>query len=224
MGLTMVPVGTGAALVASGALMYAASWQRWAGACPWGQDQDTVACTVRQDHLYDFLLPTEPWRPVGSAAELAGASLLVLALALPFLTTAVAGRRPGAPAVAALLVSTLAVVDVGVATLRSGLTGEVVGPVGDDLSLWLWLCLPLGVLAVLAVRGRGWARVGAILLVLGAPLVAAFSYGLGSFDTAPWWEAVSGILTGAGGICVLAAAVRRPGRRRERAPEPVVAR
>ena len=125
---------------------------------------------------------------------------------------------------AALLVSTLAVVDVGVATLRSGLIGRVVGPVSNDLALWLWLCLPLGVFAVLTVRGRGWARAAAILLVLGTPLVAAFSYALGSFDTAPWWEAVSGILTGAGGLCVLAASVRRPGRRRERASEPVVAR
>ncbi|KQV69709.1 hypothetical protein ASC64_07710 [Nocardioides sp. Root122] len=224
MGLLLVRVWTGAALVASGTLMYAASWQRWAGACLWGQDQDTFACNRRQDHLYDFLLPTEPWQPVGSAAELAGVSLIVLALALPFLATAVGGHRPGAAAATALLLSTLAVADVGVATLRSGLAGEVVGPVSADLALWLWLFVPLGLFVVLAVRGRGWARAGAILLVLGSPLVAAFSYALGSFDTAPWWEAVSGVLTGAGGLCVLTAAVRRPGRRREHAPEPLVAR
>jgi hypothetical protein len=224
MALTRVRIWTAATLVASGALLYAASWQRWSGACRWTQDHDTFACDVRQDHLYDFLLPAEPWRPVGDAAELAGASLLVLALALPLLATAVTGRRPGALAAAALLASTLAVVDVGVATLRSGLTGTVVRPVTDDLALWLWLFVPVAVLVALAVRGRGWARAGAILLVLGAPLVAAFSYAIGPFDAAPWWEAISGLLTAAGGLCVLMAAVGRPERRREQVARPVVAR
>ena len=223
MGLTLARLWTAAMLLASGALLYAASWQRWAGACRWGQDHDTFACNVRQDHLFDFLPPAEPWQPVGHAAELAGASLLVLALALPLLRTALTGRRPGAVAVTALLAATLAVIDVGVATLRSGLAEEVVDPVSDDLAFWLWLFVPLGLFVELSVRCRGWARVAALFLVLGAPLVGAFSYALGSFDTAPWWEAISGILTGAGGVCVLAVAARRPQRRRERAPRPLVA-
>jgi len=223
MGLTLVRIWTAAALVASGALLYAASWQRWAGPCPWGSS-DSFDCNIRQDHLYDFLPPADPWEPVGRAAELAGASLLVLALALPFLTTALTGRRPGAVSVTALLVSTLAVVDMGVATLRSGLDGAVVGPVSDDLALWVWLLVPLGVYVELAVRCHGAARVTAILLVLGAPLVAAFSYALGPFDANPWWEATSGILTGAGGVCLLVVLVRHPERRRERARQPVVAR
>lgn len=217
MSLRLVRVWTALALVASGALMFVASWQRWAGPCPWGEDFDTFACTLRQDHLYDFLFPAEPWRPVGHAAELAGASLIVLALVLPLMTVALTARRPGALTGASLLVGTLAVLDVGAATLRSGLDGEAVRPVTDDLAFWLWLFVPLGLFVHGSVHGRGWARVAALLLILGAPVVAAFSYAIGSFDAAPWWEAICGIFTGAGGLCLLAAAVVRAGRRGERA-------
>jgi hypothetical protein len=222
-GLVLLRVWTAAALVASGALMYVASWQRWAGPCPWGEDFDTVACNLRQDHLYDFIMPVEPWRAVGDAAELAGASLLALALALPVLPLAIRGRRPGALTVAALLAGTLAVADIGTATLRSGLAGEAVRPLTDDLAFWLWLFVPLGLFVHGSVHGRGWARLAALLLVLGAPVVAAFSYAIGSFDAAPWWEAISGIFTAAGGVCVLVAAVRRRESRRGTATQPAVA-
>ena len=76
-------------LGASGALMYAASWQRWAGACPWG-DSDGKLCTLRQDHLYDFLPPSARWSP-WAAGQLAGCSLLVLAVA--YLAAAVGPHR-----------------------------------------------------------------------------------------------------------------------------------
>ncbi len=68
--------GAGLLLVVAGALMGTASWQRWSDACPWGAG-DTRRCDIRQDHRYDFLAPTTGWEPVGSAAELAGLSLLV---------------------------------------------------------------------------------------------------------------------------------------------------
>ena len=79
---------------ASGALMYTASWQRWAGACRWG-DAESNRCLSRQDHLYDFVAPTGPWEPVGDAAQLAGWSLLFLAFAFDLLPWALTGRRPG---------------------------------------------------------------------------------------------------------------------------------
>ena len=85
---------SGLALVASGALMCAASVQRWAGACTWGQ-RDATTCLSRQDHLYDFIAPAAPWAPVGAAAMLAGWSLLLLALAFLPLPQAVSRRRPG---------------------------------------------------------------------------------------------------------------------------------
>ena len=54
MALRILRVCVGLSLMVSGALMYAASWQRWAGACPWGTDPDRE-CDVHMDHLYDFL-------------------------------------------------------------------------------------------------------------------------------------------------------------------------
>ena len=203
-----------AALVASGGLMVAASWQRWAAACPWSADWETRACEVRMDHRYDFLPPVEPWAPVGATAQLAGASLLVLAVALLLLPRASTGRTPAPAAGVAVAVTALAVVDVGVATLRSGLEGAAVGPVAGSLSTWLWLLLAPAVLAFLAPLLRGWSGLtAAVLLVLASPLVAAFSYAIGSFDARPWWEAVSGALTVTAGLCLLAGEVRRPSSR-----------
>ena len=91
----MLRVLTGIGLGGAGALMFAASWQRWAGACT-GPSGSARACEVREDHLYDFLPPLEPWEPTGSAAELGGLSLLVFALVLPLLPWALTARRPGA--------------------------------------------------------------------------------------------------------------------------------
>jgi len=197
-------------LAASGGLMYAASWQRWSGACPWGNDPDTRGCDQLMDHLYDFLPPAEPWEPVGRAAELAGGSLLVLAVALLVLPWALAGSRPGLATVVPLSVCALAVTDVGAATLRSGLAGTVVHPVSGAVATWLWLLALPVIISWLGVVSRGWAAASAVLLVLSSPLVAAFSYAIGSFDANPWYEAVSGVFVAGAGACLLAGAVRRP--------------
>lgn len=219
MGVAVARVWAAAALVASGALMYAASWQRWSAACPWGASESR-ACTVRQDHLYDFILPTEPWQPIGTAAQLAGASLVLGALALPGLAiTMRPRRRPGPVMVLAVVVAVLATTDVGVATWRSGHHGVAVPPLTDDLALSLWLLAPFGLLVWLGVaawwgeRARARAAIAIGLLLLGSPLVAAFSYAIGSFDANPWWEATMGVFTAAGGGGVLLTGLRRPARR-----------
>ena len=206
MALRVLRVGVGVLLAASGALMYAASWQRWAGACPWG-DVDGALCTIRQDHLYDFVAPTAPWEPVGDAAQLAGWSLLVLALAYVLLPWALTGRRPGVVSAAALVGAVLALGAVGVATLRSGLAGSVVPPISNDLALYVWIFVPPALLVRFAVAARGWTLAATIWLVLATPLVAAFSYAVGPYDAQPWWEAISGLLTATAGLCLLGAAV-----------------
>ena len=214
MGLRILRVCVALTLMVSGALMYAASRQRWSGACPWGNDPDTRACDLRMDHLYDFLPPAEPWEPAGIAPELAGASLLIFAVALAALPWALAGRRPGSGTVLALVVCLLAVIDVGVAVLRSGLDDTVVHPFGDGLTMWLWILVLPVFISWLAFTSRGWAAAAAVLLVLASPLVAAFTYAIGSFDAAPWYEAISGgLMAGAGG-CLLVEAARRSTRRR----------
>ena len=197
--------GVSALLGLSGALMVAASWQRWAGACPWGGTRGG-ACEVVQDDRYEFVAPSAPWEPIGDAAQLAGWSLLVLALAFAVLPWALSGRRPGAYAAAAAVVATAAMVSVGVATLRSGLSGSAVDPFGGDTARRLWAMLPPVLLIRWAVTARGGpATSAAVLLLLASPLVAAFSYALGPYDAAPWWEAISGSLTAAAGACLLTA-------------------
>lgn len=202
--LRIARVWSGLLLAVSGCLMYAASSQRWSGACAWGQDEGTL-CNRLQDHRYDIVLPGEPWEPVGVAAELAGCSLLALGLAFLALAPALTGRRPHLVTVVASAVVSLSLVDVGLATLRSGISGVVVRPLSGDLGVTgFLLALPV-LLVVLAVQSRGWARAAAVLLFLATPVVAAFSYAVGSYDANPWWEAVSGILTAAGGACLLVA-------------------
>lgn len=211
MGLRVMRVGAGLLLVASGALMYAASWQRWGGACGWGQ-VDGARCSPLQDHRYDFVAPSAPWEPVGDAAQLAGWSLLVLAGAYLLLPWALTGRRPGVVAAAALLGSVVAVAAVGLATLRSGLAGSIVPPVASGLTTYVWVLVPTGLLIRFAVDSRGWRPASATFLVLATPFVAAISYAVGPYDAQPWWEAISGALTAVGGLCLLAAALSGTGR------------
>ena len=204
--LRVLRVVTGVLLGVSGALVCAASWQRWGGACPWVGGVDDTLCALRQDHLYDFLAPTLPWEPVGTAAQLAGWSLLVLALALVPLPWALLGRRPDIASAVALLGAVLATGAVGVAIVRSGLTGSVVEPVVADVTLFVWALVPPVLLVRFAVASRGWALGAALTLILATPLVASFSYAIGPFDAQPWWEAVSGLLTATAGVCLLGAA------------------
>ena len=42
------------------------------------------------------------------------------------------------------------------------------------------------------------------------PIVAYFSYAIGSYDTRPWWEAISGAITAVAALCLFMAAVSRP--------------
>jgi peptidoglycan/LPS O-acetylase OafA/YrhL len=222
MALRVLRVGVGSLLGLSGALMYAASWERWAGACPWGEPE-SGPCEVRQDHLYDFLAPSDPWQPVGDAAQLAGWSLLVLALSFALLPWALTGRRPGRFSAVALVGAVVALVAVGVATLRSGITGAAVQPFLSDWALYLWVLLPPALLVRWAFAARGWAVAAANVLFLSTPLVAAFSYAVGSYDARPWWEAVSGAFIATAGGCLWADAAFR-GRFRSRKPaDPPVA-
>jgi hypothetical protein len=215
----MLRVFTGVLLGGSGALMFAASWQRWAGVCTGDGGTSAAECERREDHLYDFLPPAEHWEPIGRAAELAGLSLLVLSLALPLLPWALTERRPGRYSAVALIASELALVAVGLATLRSGLSGEVVMPPLGSWTLAVWLIVPPILLGRWAVKADGWACAAAVVLALSMPIVAYFSYAIGSYDSRPWWEAVSGVIMAAAALCLFAdAALRRvsvvEGRRR----------
>lgn len=206
MTMNFLRAGVGVLLGVSGTLLGTASWQRWADVCAWGEG-GSRQCLERQDHRYDVVVPGAPWEPVGAAAELAGLSLLVLALVFVLLPWTLAGRRPGVGSVALQVGVVLSLAAVGVGVLRSGLTGEVVDPVSGDVALWGWLLLTPVFVVHLAVVARGWGRAAAVLLVLASPLVAWFSYAVGPYDARPWWEAVSGLLVVGAGVCLLVAAV-----------------
>ena len=208
----MLRAWVGVLLAGSGALMVGASSQRWGGVCSLASavgGELTDACALRTDHDFEFLPPVDPWLPVGSSAQLAGWSLVVLAVALVLLPWALTGRRPGHVTAVALAAAGLAALAMGVATIRSGASGVVVAPVLGAVTMQVWLLLPPAVLVVLAVGARGWARASAILLVLAAPLVALFSYAVGPWDAQPWWEGMSGTLAVAAGLSLLVAAVRQ---------------
>ena len=198
-------VGVAMLLGVSGALMCAASWQRWAGVCAWGEVESRL-CEMRQDHSYDFIAPSAPWEPVGDAAQLAGWSLLVLALVFVLLPWALSGHRPDLFSAAALVAAVVAMGVVGVHTLRSGFADSVVDPLGYELVVYAFLLLPFGLLVRFAVEVRGWPLAAVICLILASPLVAAFSYAVGSYDARPWWEAISGLLTASAGLSLLGAA------------------
>ena len=209
MALRMLRVLTGVLLGGSGALLFAASWQRWAGVCTGDSGRSAEACVLREDHLYDFLPPLEPWEPTGSAAELAGLSLLVLALVLPLLPWALTARRPGRYSAVTLITCELALVAVGLATLRSGLSGDVVAPPLGNWTVAVWLIVPPILVGRWAVDAHGWARAAAVVLALSMPIVAYFSYAIGSYDSRPWWEAISGAIMVAAALCLLVAAAWR---------------
>ena len=205
---------TGALLTVSGGLLVAASWQRWHEVCPWGRDDEAPRCLPRQDHRYDFLAPSEPWVPLGSAAELAGVSFVLLAaalLALPWLATPRPHGRALAGLVAVSALAAWAYADAGVATLRSGLVGRPVEVWGGAGSLLLYLLAPFALClwcSVVAVRVPLQLAAGS-LLVLATPPFVVFLYGIGPYDARPWYEAVPGGLTLVAGVCLLLSGAAR---------------
>lgn len=209
MAVRVLRIAVGVLLGASGVLMYAASWQRWSGVCAWNQSGGP-RCSGRQDDMYEFLPVGAPWEPIvpiSNASQLAGWSLLVLALAFVFLPWALIGRRPG-PFIAAVQLGVVLIqVEVGVATLRSGLTATIVEPIFGDTVIGLWVYVPFVVLVAFAFFGaRSWTLLASVIcLILATPIVALFSYYHGPFDARPWYEAITAILTVAAGVFLLIA-------------------
>ncbi|MEO7754678.1 MAG: hypothetical protein ABIS35_14820 [Terracoccus sp.] len=211
-------------LVAAGLLMAAASWQRWWPACRLG-DFDALACIPLQDHLYDFILPTDPWVPIGNAAQLSAVGLLVWAFALALVPLLVPGSRPGR-----LTRVLSAVMGVGVAMMAaftwvSGQAGRAVTvdwlhPVIAGL-LILWPVAMVVATVPPHLRAPGppnrWLLVTVGLLVGSAPLPSYFVVpvivGYASHDSTPWEEAVVGLML------VAAALTWWPGTRTSREPQ-----
>jgi hypothetical protein len=188
--------GASALLAGSGLLLIAASRARWWPDCRF-QDFDTPACLERQDHLYDFLPPADPWAQAGDSATLAGASLVLLAVAFAVLPTLLVGSLPRTLTWGVGAALSLGVLAGAAATALSGWQDHVVaGPAsGGALVLWAlgWpmSMVILWVMAADASPRRGpWWRVAVVALVaaaspLGHVFLGPVVVGYASHDTTP---------------------------------------
>lgn len=206
------PAGS-ALLVSSGILATAAAAQRWWPACVPGAFDDG-GCPRLQDHAHDLVIPTAPWAPVGSAAELYGVGLVVLAAAVLVLPPVLLGRAPGRLLAVSNGLVALGILTVGVLTLLSGLSGSAVSVPGDRLAGALWvLGLPVVALAGIVEcvsterAANGW-RLGASTALLAASpiaqvIIAPVVLDYMSHDTTPWTEAFGGVALVLAGGCLL---------------------
>jgi hypothetical protein len=200
-------------LVAAGAAWFWAAVQRWWPECGGGRSLGSGPCTERQDHLYDYLAPTEPWVPLGSAASLAGAGCLLMAGGLLLVLPALSTERSRTAAVLAVATQALVMIPIGLGTLLAGLEAR---PVAVPLLLptmvvWAFL-LPaafLGVVLVLVYQGAGWGDWRGPALLLGSlwlasPLVEYVLLMLlySSHDTPPWSGALAGVAVVVAGVAV----------------------
>ena len=211
-------------LVASALLMISALLQAVAAAQRWAfTDAETVGSDrTIEDHLFDYVIPADPWVSVGTAATLFGLGYLLVGAALVCL--GVAGRGAGRRAHSILPVSLVAAapfVLLGVHALASGLSG-VASPIQHLVATYGALALgavqviTLILFAVL-VRSRSWMWAIGVLLLIGVTVfgyigamffIAPMIMGYQSYDTTPWSEAMMAATTAASVVAVFIGAVR----------------
>lgn len=203
-------------LLASAALQFGASAQRWRFAGP------SVASGDRsiEDHLFDYVVPADPWVGVGDAAALFGIGSLLIAAAISCLAAgaAAAHRTPVATWWAGGLAAAPAAL-TGLHALISDLLGSpsvlqhVVGGFAGVI-LGIVQVAALLLLAWLAARrSLGWA-LGAVILIgstvfghmVAVFVVAPAIAGYQSYDTTPWSEAVVAAITALASVVVLSGA------------------
>ena len=186
-------------MVVAGVASVAASIERWWPQCRLGRF-DSAGCVILQDNRYDYIVPSDPWVPVGSAATLAGIGGLLMGVGLVLLLPSHAVHRDQrvlAPVIAVLAFVTL---HDGAATFLSGRAGRPV-----DVALLSGLRGPWEILVPLALAAlvfrlrlagsawRTWRGLGPLVasLILACPLVELMALPI-SHDTPPWSGALSG--------------------------------
>ena len=194
----LVALTSGLLLTAAG-LHVLAAWQRWGGSCSLGGDE-SAECMRRSDHLYDAVLPSDPWQPIGTIAELLGLAMLMIAVALALVPAAL-GRRTTGFTRPVLGLAVLIEASVGAITLVAGIAGRPVVelPTAAPVFLVYFLALPILIGMALLIpdgddRPAG-LRGGLVgwMLICTTPLIQ-FMVGVnvaGDFvDTFPWYEAM----------------------------------
>lgn len=160
---------------------------------------------ILQGELYEFVLPLDPWVPVGNAAQLAGIALLLLAIAVGMVPLLMAGPRAGW--LTLLLSGTMGIggLPIAATTWFSGQAGHVVTVTGLDVSVRLFafgwpvllLLTAMPLLRASAPR-NDWLLITIALLIASTPIpsyfITSMVMGYTSHDTTPWDEAVVGML------------------------------
>ncbi|MEP6563111.1 MAG: hypothetical protein ABJD68_18780 [Nakamurella sp.] len=221
----MTGIVAGLLFVIAGWLSILAAQLRWGDACAGGFDSQS--CLVVQDHLYDYLLPMEPWVQIAGAAELAGSSYLVVALAIALVCAAVRSSVWGRVLQVMLVLS---VVLFGLTTVLSGGAGAPIEP-ATSLAEWLFLGWaivgPMALVVFVTHYALGPAAdsllpplawtLWAGLLVLATPFPEYFlmslAVGYTSYDTTPRTGAGAGVVFSSAGLVLIAGVVWNATRR-----------
>ena len=190
-------------LVSAAVMFVVAAAQRWWPACGRGMF-DTDACLRLQDHAFDYLFASDPWTPLGHAAQYAGVAFLLLAGAaavLPFLLV----RRPLWLQVPAAVLGAAALAVIGASAWTSGQTGRPQQGDALDAAGLVWTIAVPGALGVWSMidltrepwpgeRHLRWRGALTATLVASTPLpqvllLGPAIVGYSSHDTSPWSDA-----------------------------------
>ncbi len=222
-------------LAGSGGVAIAADAQRWWPCRPY--DFDAPACARRQSDFFDYVAPNASWIPIGTAAQVAGIGMLLLAAAVLVLPRVLSPEAPRWLARALGVLMSCGVAVVGAVTWLGGQAGRPVAEalVRPAFAVWIlgWL-LALLVLFVLVVIDSGRLRWRLALLTLLGCLVPSITllldallFAYWSYDANPWTDAVGGAcsILAAGALWLGTSPDRMRGmepasRRRDLVPEP----
>ncbi|MUK00669.1 hypothetical protein GM708_01205 [Vibrio cholerae] len=202
-------------LVASAACQIQASLQRWISARQ-GLASDDVTI---EDHRFDYDFRSESWEPIGSAAQVYGTGMILLALGV--LTFGHALGRVGG---GSRLLGLLAMLAIAVPFALFGLDAVVAGLSGQTTPISS-VTLILTLINLAGFVGLGVLTRTKITMTLPEIWVGVFLFGSSfpgyfiatfflapvingdtSYDTTPWTETVLGATTAAAGIAALIAA------------------
>jgi MFS family permease len=206
----------GSAIALSALLQTAAAAQRWALEVRDPGPQRTI-----EDHLFDYVIPVEPWVSIGSAALLFGVGYLLIAVGIVCLGLGCrAVRGAGSAPVIAAVVSGAPVAVFGLHAAVSGMTGApsalaLLMPVGFTFLGGVQIAGLVVMATMAASRSRGWA-VGLIVLtatsvfgyVLAGFHIAPLLAGYQSYDTTPWTEGVVAAFTLVAATAILIGSLR----------------
>lgn len=212
---TIATVGAAVLMAASVPLLLAASLRRWTQCASFGDDSGASMCGLLEDHLFDYQNPSEPWTVIDGSAQLFGAGLILVAVAVLVVTLGVTRPR-GLLLWASATVTAAAFAFGGVHALVSGLLGSP-----SALSGWTAHVAILGQVAWLAWWGTTYVRAPLLALALlptgmftaGGDVVvyaiAPLFVGYSSYDTTPWSESIPAYGAGLSALALLVTLVLR---------------